>query len=45
MTKDDNDEFIDSSIKTCKYCAVKLSNELQMSEIQDEYILSEEKLI
>lgn len=45
MTRDDNTEFIYSSMKVCSDCASKLSAELNLSEIQDEYVLYEEKIL
>lgn len=44
LTRDDNLDFIDFSIMTCKECAQRLSSEVNLSEIQDEYILSEEEI-
>lgn len=42
MTQENNDEFIDFSIKTCKECAIRLSDEIGLSKIEDEYVLSKE---
>lgn len=44
MTKENNDEFIYASIKVCKDCAIKLSDELHMSEIKDEYELDRKEI-
>ena len=45
MTREDNAEFIYSSMKVCSDCASKLSHEWNLSEIQDEYVLYEERII
>ena len=45
MTRDDNADFIYASQKVCNECAMKLSNEFNLDEIQDEYVLYEEKII
>lgn len=44
MTQEDNDEFIYASQKYCLACAKKMSEELQMAEIKDEYELSREEI-
>lgn len=45
MSRDDNDEFIYSSMRVCANCAVKLSHEWNLTEIQDEYVLYEERIL
>lgn len=45
MTRDDNTEFIYASQKVCNECAVKLSSEFELDEIQDEYVLYEERIL
>ena len=45
MSRDDNEEFIYSSMRVCGACAVKLSHEWNLTEILDEYVLYEERII
>ena len=45
MTREDNEEFIYASQKVCIECASKLSQEFDLDEIQDEYVIYEERIL
>lgn len=44
LTVENNYDFIDFSLMTCKECAKRLSSEVNLSEVKDEYVLSEEAI-